>query len=178
MDLIIVIVLATAIVGFLIGLVVFTASQQNASMTGALGRADAYMAKARLGLQAANKADVNRASLQSKKPFDGITDMAGPETDRTNLKYRVPLPVSGAPVYFGGAEFSSQHPQGFSPEETLQAQKLAQHSFEPASSGEGRVQNWQEGLPARNQQGIGDELDKLTTSAIITDPKLGDKVHH
>jgi hypothetical protein len=178
MDLVIVIVLAVAIVGFLIGLVVFTISQQNASMAEALGRADAQMAKASQRLKAARQAELNRASLQSNKHPDVTTDMAGPETDRTNLKYRVPLPVAGAPVYFGGTKFSSQHAQGFSPEETLQAQKLAQHSFEPASSGEGRVQSWQEGLPARNRQGIGDELDTISTSAIITDPKLGDKVHH
>ena len=69
MDLVIVIVLALAIVGFLIGLVVYSTGQQNASMSEALGRADAQIARARQRLEVAEKAEVKKsAALTVKHP--------------------------------------------------------------------------------------------------------------
>lgn len=113
------------------------------------------------------------AVSQNKKRDKLTSDMAGPETNRLNLNYKVPLPVEGAAVYFGGGEYAEQHPHGFNHEETLYAQQLARHSFSSAEVGEGRVQNWEEGVPVRNQQGFTDELDGISTSAIISDPTLG-----
>ena len=69
MDLVIVIVLAVAIAGFLIGLVVYTTGQQKASMSEALGRADAQIARARQRLEVAEQAAVKKsASLTVKHP--------------------------------------------------------------------------------------------------------------
>lgn len=101
------------------------------------------------------------------------TDMAGPETQRDNLTYNVPLPEQAAPVYFGGPEYEKEHAEGFSDEEAAQAEELARRSFDPASAGEGRVQNWEQGVPARNKQGVQEgEKDDISTSAIIDDPTL------
>jgi hypothetical protein len=115
------------------------------------------------------------AGLHGKKRDNLNINMAGPETNRTNLKYNIPLPVEGAPVYFGGPAYSEQHQNGFSPEETRRSQELARHSFDSASAGEGRVQNWEQGVPQRNQQGMTDELDSITSSAIIGGPTLSDR---
>jgi hypothetical protein len=69
MDLVIVIILAVAIVGFLIGLVAYTTNQQSASMSEAIGQADAQIAKARQRLEIDKKAEVKKsASLRVKHP--------------------------------------------------------------------------------------------------------------
>jgi len=65
--------------------------------------------------------------------------MAGLETNWANLKYRIPLPVEGAAVYFGGGAYGEQHRPGFNSAETEYAQQLARHSFDSNSVGEGRV---------------------------------------
>ncbi len=102
--------------------------------------------------------------------------MAGPETQRQDIKYEVPLPEEGAPVYFGGAEYIEQHKDGFTGEELERTRQIAARDFDPHESGTGRVQDWSKGVPSRNQQGLDpDALEDVTTSSIIDDPTLGDK---
>lgn len=110
----------------------------------------------------------------SEGQADGVTNMAGPETQRHDITYKVPMPEAGQPVYYGGEAYEKEHKAGFNEEETAKAHAEATREFDPTIVGEGRVQNWQAGVPARNEQGVHGELDDISTSAIIDDPTLGD----
>jgi len=110
---------------------------------------------------------------KAKAKPEHTTDMAGPETQRDHLTYHVPVPEEAAPVYFGGPAYEKEHAEGFSAEETAQAQEIARRSFDPTNAGEGRVQNWAQGVPERNKQGVQEgEKDDISTSAVIDDPTL------
>ncbi len=107
---------------------------------------------------------------KKKKNKPHITDMAGPETDRGNLRYNPPLPVKQAPIYYGGKEYQAKHAEGFSEEEHERAYEQALRDFNSNSVGTGRVQDWEGGVPFRNRQGQEGELKGITTSAPTTDP--------
>jgi hypothetical protein len=113
---------------------------------------------------------------KEKKP-DQNNAMAGPETRRTDINYRVPLPEAGMPVYFGDPAYQARHRQGFSPAETLSAWETARRQFDSAEVGSGRVQDWSKGVPDRNRQGIFHALDSLTTSALTSNPSSGERTH-
>ncbi len=101
-------------------------------------------------------------------------DMAGPHTKRDDIKFKVPLPSKNAPVYFGGTKYEEEHKDGFSDEDHKRALEQALRDFDPASVGEGRVQDWKNGVPDRNRQGFEDELTDISSSSPISDRTYGD----
>lgn len=110
---------------------------------------------------------------KKKKPKP-IPDHAGPVVRRDNIKYRLPLPEEGAPVYFGDQAYQKKYEKGFSGEELELARKQALQDFNPHSVGEGRVRDWRSGPPKENRQGIQGELDGLSISAPTSDRTLSD----
>ncbi len=111
---------------------------------------------------------------KKKKPVvDNVTNMAGPETNRRDITYQVPLPKAGVPVYFGGKEYMEKYKAGFDEQATAHAREIANSNFTPSNVGQGRAIDWRGGIPDRNLQGWDGKIKNVTTSAPTSNPNPG-----